>query len=371
MKTRSAICYAVGEPLRVAEVELDEPRAGEVLVRMVAAGVCHSDLNYLSGDQPAPLPMILGHEGAGIVERVGPGVEGVGAGDRVVLTFAPSCGRCRYCLRGLTHLCELGRRLMAGCQLDGSYRFHDSAGRNLGQLFLVSAWSEHTVVPAASAVKITDGIAPSRACLVSCAVATGVGAVLNKARVTAGSTVLVIGCGGVGVNVVQGARVAAAEQIIAADINAEKLAAARHFGATETVDMSAENVVERVKALTDRAGVDYSFVVVGGDAVIGQAVAATAKGGVCTIVALSPAAITSIPVNPTALVLLEKTVQGSFYGSCQVQRDIPRFLAMAEAGQLDLDALVTRTYSLDAINEAVADLVTGKNIRGVIEFSSQ
>ncbi len=369
MKTRSAVAYAVNAPLRIEEVEIDPPKQGEVLVRMAASGVCHSDLHYLAGEQPAPLPMILGHEGAGIVEAIGPGVTRVDIGDRVVLTFVPTCGRCRYCTRGLSHLCELGRKIMAGHQLDGTYRFHDTSGQALGQLFLVSTWSEHSVVPEASLVKIDDGVPLSRACLVSCAVATGVGAVLNRARVTPGSEVLVIGCGGVGINVIQGARVAGAGTIIAVDTNPIKLRQAGRFGATHTVNAAEEDVVEAVKAITDRLGVGYSFVAIASDATLTQAFAATAKGGVCTVVGLSPASVKSMPINPTALVLLEKTVQGSFYGSCELQRDIPAYLQLARDGQLDLDGLVTRTYTLDQINEAIDDLIAGKNIRGVIEFA--
>lgn len=369
MKTKSAIAYAVGEPLRVEEVELDAPKAGEVLVRMAATGICHSDLNHLEGDQPAPFPLIPGHEGAGIVEAVGPGVSSVAAGDRVVLTFVPACGTCRYCLSGRSNLCELGRQLMNGTQLDGTYRFHSADGRDINQLYLVSTWSQHSVVPAASVVKIDGRVPLNRACLVACGVATGVGAVLNKAGVTPGSDVLVIGCGGVGINVIQGARVAQAGSIIAVDTNGEKLAQARRFGATHLVDAAHENVVERVRELTGRAGVEYSFAVVATESALGQAFAATAKGGVCTVIGLGPASVRSMPINPTALVLLEKTVQGTFYGSCRLSRDIPRYLELAAEGRLDLDGLATRTYALDQINEAIADLKAGKNIRGVVEFT--
>lgn len=369
MKTRSAIAYAVDEPLRVEEVELDDPKEGELLVRMVATGICHSDLNHLVGDQPAPFPVILGHEGAGIVEAVGPGVSSVATGDRVVLTFVPTCGHCRYCVSGRTHLCEMGRLIMRGTQMDGTYRVHDASGRDINQIYMISTWSEHTVVPEMSVVKVDGRVPLNRACLTACGVATGVGAVLNKARVTPGSEVLVIGCGGVGINVIQGARIAEAGTIIAVDTLDEKLELARRFGATHVVNATNENVVERVKELTNRAGVEFSFAVVATEATLSQAFAATAKGGVCTVVGLGPATVKSMPINPTALVLLEKTVQGTFYGTSNLRRDIPRYLDLAMAGKLDLDGLVTRTYTLDRINEAIADLEAGKNIRGVIEFA--
>lgn len=368
MRTRTAVIYAPGEPIRVEEVELDPPKEHEVQVRIVAAGICHSDYHIITGELPGYLPMALGHEGAGIVEEVGPGVTTCKPGDHVVLSFIPACGKCRYCVAGHSNLCNMGASIMMGPQLDGTFRFHNASG-DIGQMCVISTFSERTVVPDISVVPIADYYPLNRAVLVGCGVPTGVGAVIHRAKVEAGSTVMVIGCGGIGINAVQGAALAGARMIIAVDINDFKLEKAREFGATHTINAKNEDVVLKAQELTWGAGVDYSFEAIATPATIGQAYACTGKGGTVVVIGLTSYTAESIPVPPLDLVLYQKTLMGTLYGDAQPRNDIPAMLAMYHAGKLKLDELVTRTYTLDQVNEAYADMIAGKNIRGVIEFS--
>ena len=243
MRTRSAVLYAPGERIRVEEIELDPPKEHEVQVRMVAAGICHSDYHIVVGDLPSYLPIALGHEGAGIVEEVGPNVTNCKPGDHVVLTFIPSCGHCRYCTAGHANLCNMGASILMGPQLDGTFRMHGEKG-DIGQMCVISTFSERSVVPDASVVVIGDYYPLNRAVLVGCGVPTGVGAVIHRAKVEAGSTVMVIGCGGIGMNAVQGAAIAGARMIIAVDVNDFKLEKAKEFGATHTVNSTREDPVQ-------------------------------------------------------------------------------------------------------------------------------
>ncbi|MBV9228739.1 MAG: Zn-dependent alcohol dehydrogenase [Chloroflexi bacterium] len=367
MRTRTAVIYAPNEPIRVEEIELDPPKANEVQVRLVAAGICHSDYHVVTGELPTYLPLALGHEGAGIVEEVGPGVTNCKPGDHVVLSFIPSCGKCRYCTAGYTNLCNMGASIMMGPQLDGTFRMHGEHG-DIGQMCVVSTFSERTVVSDMSVVPIADYYPLNRAVLVGCGVPTGVGAVIHRAKVEAGSTVMVIGCGGIGSNAVQGAALAGARMVIAVDIHDFKLEKAKEFGATHTINARTQDVVATVKELTWGAGVDYAFEAIATPATIGQAYACTGKGGTVVVIGLTPATAESIPIPPLDLVLYQKTLMGTLYGDSQPRNDIPNMLAMYHAGKLKLDELVTRTYTLDQINEAYADMIAGKNIRGVIEF---
>ncbi|HEU0001160.1 MAG TPA: Zn-dependent alcohol dehydrogenase [Ktedonobacteraceae bacterium] len=367
MRTRSAVLYAPGERIRVEEIELDPPKDHEVQVRMVAAGICHSDYHIVVGDLPSYLPLALGHEGAGIVEEVGPNVTNCKPGDHVVLSFIPSCGHCRYCTAGHANLCNMGASILMGPQLDGTFRLH-SNGTDIGQMCVISTFSERSVVPDASVVVVGDYYPLNRAVLVGCGVPTGVGAVIHRAKVEAGSTVMVIGCGGIGMNAVQGAAIAGARMIIAVDVNDFKLEKAKEFGATHTVNSTREDPVQISKDLTWGLGVDYAFEAIATPATIGQAYASLGKGGTAVVIGLTPFTAESIPVSPLDLVLYQKTIMGTLYGDSQPRYDIPNMLAMYHAGKLKLDELVTRTYTLDQVNEAYADMVGGKNIRGVIEF---
>ena len=369
MKTRTAVIYKPGEPIVIEELELDAPKTHEVQVKMVAAGICHSDYHIISGELPGYLPMALGHEGAGIVEAVGPEVSNVKPGDHVVLTFIPSCGVCYYCTSGHANLCNMGAAILMGPQLDGTFRFHNQKGENIGQMCVISTFSERSVVPDASVVKVADYYPLDKAVLVGCGVPTGVGAVIHRAKVEPGSTVMVIGCGGIGMNAVQGAAIAGARMIIAVDTVEFKLEQALKFGATHTINAKTEDVVQKVKELTWGEGVRYAFEAIATPATIGQAYACTAKNGTVVVIGLTPATAESIPVSPLDLVLFQKTLMGTLYGDSQPRKDIPQLLAMYHAGKLKLDELITRKYTLDQVNEAYADMLAGKNIRGVIDFA--
>jgi alcohol dehydrogenase (nicotinoprotein) len=369
MKTRAAVLYRPGEAIRVEEVELDPPKDHEVQVKMVAAGVCHSDYHIVVGDLPAYLPIALGHEGAGIVEEVGPGVTNCKPGDHVVLSFIPSCGTCYYCTRGHTNLCNMGAAILMGPQLDGTFRMHNAQGEGVGQMCVISTFSERSVVPDMSVIKVADYYPLNKAVLVGCGVPTGVGAVIHRAKVQAGSTVMVIGCGGIGMNAIQGAALAGARMVIAVDVVDFKLEKAKEFGATHTINAKNQDVVQISKDLTWGMGVDYAFEAIATPATIGQAYACTGKNGTVVVIGLTPATAESIPVPPLDLVLFQKTIMGTLYGDSQPRNDIPNLLAMYHAGKIKLDELITRTYTLDQINEAYADMVAGKNIRGVIEFA--
>ena len=369
MKTRAAVQYAPGEPIRIEEIELDAPKEHEVQVRMVAAGVCHSDYHVVTGELPSYLPITLGHEGAGIIEAVGPGVTNYKVGDHVVLSFMPSCGVCPACTSGHSNLCDKGTATVPGALLDGTYRMHNQDGKNVGQFCFVSTFSERTVVPDISLVPIPEHYPLNRAVLVGCGVLTGVGSAIHRARVTPGSTVLVVGCGGVGSNIVQGAALAGARMIIAVDIHNLKLEMARELGATHTINSREGDAVQQIRQLTDGAGVEYAFDAIALSETTSQAYKALAKNGTLVIVGLAPATQLSLPIAPLNLVLTQKVVMGVLYGDARPRNDIPTMLKLYDTGKLTLDELVTRTYTLDQINEAYADLVAGKIIRGVIEFA--
>lgn len=368
MKTRAAIQYAPGEPIRVEEVELDPPKEHEVLVRMVAAGICHSDYHVVTGELPAYLPMALGHEGAGIIEALGPGVTSYKVGDHVVLSFMPSCGVCPACTAGHSNLCDKGAGTAAGALLDGTFRMHRE-GKNIGQFCFVSTFSEHTVVPDISLVPISERHPLNRAVLVGCGVLTGVGSAIHRARIRPGSTVAIVGCGGVGSNIVQGAALAGARMIIAVDIHDFKLEKARELGATHTINSQESDPLKIVRELTGGAGVEYAFDAIALPETTAQAYKTLAKNGTLVIVGLAPATQQTLPIAPLNLVLSQKTVMGVLYGDARPRNDIPTMLQMYESGKLKLDELVTKTYTLDQINEAYADMVAGKIIRGIIEFA--
>lgn len=369
MKTRAAVQYAPSEPIRIEEVELDPPGMHEVQVRMVAAGVCHSDYHVVTGELPSYLPIALGHEGAGIIEAIGPGVTNYKVGDHVVLSFMPSCGVCPACTSGHSNLCDRGTSSVPGAQLDGTYRMHNKDGKNVGQFCFVSTFSEHTVVPDISLVPISEHYPLNRAVLVGCGVLTGIGSAIHRARVAPGSTVVVVGCGGVGSNIVQGAALAGARMIIAVDIHDFKLEKAIELGATHTINSRATDPVSKIRELTEGVGADYAFDAIALSETTAQAYKAVAKNGVLVIVGLAPATQLSLPIAPLNLVLTQKAVMGVLYGDARPRNDIPTMLKMYETGKIKLDELVTQTYTLDQINEAYADMIGGKIIRGVIEFT--
>jgi S-(hydroxymethyl)glutathione dehydrogenase / alcohol dehydrogenase len=366
---KAAVCHQRDQPLRVEEVTLEGPGPGEVAVRLAASGVCHSDLSAVSGVLPVKLPAILGHEGAGTVEAVGEGVRGLAPGDRVVLSWVTPCGSCFFCRRGQPNLCDVGERINRTHRMpDGTTRAR-LGGRELQVVSALGTLAERAVVPAAAAVKLPGDVALDRAALLGCSVMTGVGAVLNTARVAPGSAVAVFGAGGVGLNAVQGAVLAGAERVVAVDTNPQKLALAESFGATHTVDASGRDPVAAVRELTAGRGADYAFEAIGRKATIEQAYAATRRGGTCVVIGIGSRE-ESVALSPFFLPILEKRLVGSWYGGADVHRDFPRLLEFWRQGRLKLDALVTRTYALEEVNEAFSALADGRNARGLVVFGS-
>jgi S-(hydroxymethyl)glutathione dehydrogenase/alcohol dehydrogenase len=369
VKTNAAVLFSQPGKWEVTEVDLDEPQANEVLVRMAAAGLCHSDDHLCTGDMPAmKLPFAGGHEGAGIVEAVGPNVRNVAPGDHVVLQFIPGCGRCRWCAGGQQNLCDSGALLLAGCQFDGTFRMHKD-GQDVGQMCHVSTFSEYSVVPSISCVKIRDDIPLPEAALVSCGVPTGWGSAIYGAGVSPGDVTIVAGIGGVGINAVQGARQAGAMRVIAVDPVPFKREMALELGATDAVETIRE-AAQLARPLTNGQGADNAILTIGvlkGEH-IGQAFDAVRKGGTVAVVGLGPVSDMNIPVSPFILTLFQKRIQGVLYGSLSPSRDMLRLLDMYQAGQLKLSELITRTYTLDQINEGYADMHAGRNLRGVITF---
>ena len=345
----------------VTSVELDPPKMGEVLVKMKATGVCHSDLSVINGTIPSPFPVVLGHEGAGIIEQVGEGVTNVKPGDHVVISFIPNCGHCFFCLHHEPYLCSGAKQ--DGNLFDGTTRVHKN-GQRIFVMSFVGIMAEYAVVPAACVVTIDKSYDFKVAALVGCGVTTGVGAAIRTAAVQPGSTVAVFGCGGVGLNVIQGARIAGAAQIIACDLSLEKMQMAMEFGATHTVDPGAD-MVKQITALTNGIGVDYAFDVVGNSKIIEQCIKATRKNGTAILVGVGRLD-DRFSVNAAILPFTAKTIKGCMYGSANFKVDFPLYLSLYKAGKLDLDRLITKTYTLDDVPQAFADMESGKNARGVI-----
>lgn len=362
----AAVLYEAGKPLVLEEVEVQSPQAGEVTVRMKAAGVCHSDLHVMKGDLPMPSPIILGHEGAGIVEEVGPGVTSVQAGDSVIPIWRASCGRCDYCMNGKPALCDMGTAMrFTGLMPDGLTRFTNARGDSIRHYAGVSTFASISTMPEAAVVKIDSDFPLWKAALIGCGVITGVGAVVHAAGVRPGSTVAVFGCGGIGLNILQGARMVSARRIIAVDALASKESHARQFGATDFVDASAGDPVAAVKELTGGKGADYTFEAIGHPRVIEQAFDSTRKGGTCVVSGICRADARSA-INVNQLVYAEKTLKGTLYGSARPRVDLLNLIDLHRSGHLMLDELLTRTYPLEQINEAYAALERGEVARSLI-----
>ncbi|OLC16190.1 MAG: alcohol dehydrogenase [Candidatus Rokubacteria bacterium 13_1_40CM_69_27] len=367
MKAKAAVLFEVGQRLDIREVDVQAPRAGEVLIRMAAGGVCHSDLHAMTGHLVVALPAILGHEGAGVVADVGPGVTSVKPGDHVIPLWRLSCGVCEYCSDGRPALCNAGMQVrMTGRLPDGTTRF-SLDGKEIKHFAGVSTFSEYSVVPEGAVLKIPPELPLDRAALLGCAVITGVGAVINCARVRPGSSVVVFGTGGVGLNAVQGARIAGAEKIVAVDLLDRKLEFAKKFGATHTVNAAQGDPVAQVRALTGGRGVDYAFEVIGLPKTIRQAYDCLAKRGMAVVVGVTPMT-TEVAVPVMSLVFEERVLTGSIYGSSRPRIDIPKLIDLYRAGTLKLDELLTRTYPFKEINEAYAALERGEVARSVVTF---
>jgi S-(hydroxymethyl)glutathione dehydrogenase/alcohol dehydrogenase len=367
MKINAAILWEQGASLSVEEAELEAPRAGEVLVEVKSAGVCHSDLHPARGDWPARTPLVLGHEGAGIVREVGEGVTRVRADDHIVFCWAPPCGICPPCLEGRTTLCDRLERTTYRNRLPAGGTRLRARGQDVAHFNGTACFADFAVVTEEGAVPVSADVPFEALATLGCAVITGVGAVMNAARVEAGAKVLVIGAGGVGLNVVQGAVLASCEKIIAVDTRAKPLDLARDFGATDGLDASTENVAGRVRELTDGRGADFVFDTVGTPKTLNLALESSRKGGTVVLTGLSRIdALASIPIFP--FVMQEKRLIGSLYGSGQPLKDIPKLVALHQEGKLKLLELATRTYKLDDVNEALSALASGEGARGIIRW---
>ncbi|MEO7836595.1 MAG: Zn-dependent alcohol dehydrogenase, partial [Acidimicrobiales bacterium] len=366
---RAAVLAAVGQRLEIRDdVEVEAPRAGEVKVRMVAAGVCHSDLSMSDGTLMAPMPIVLGHEGAGVVDAVGDGVTRVRPGDHVVISWVPQCGECFFCRRLQGHLCERASAAIgSGGLLDGTTRF-TSRGAPLHQMSAAGTFSDFTVIPESGAVKVDEDLDLGLAALLGCGVLTGVGAATRTACIAPGDSIAVVGCGGVGLNVVQGSRIAGAAQIIAVDTNPAKLDLALRFGATTTVDASARDAVSAVMALTGQRGADVAFEVIGLPRTIDQTLTMTRRGGQAVLVGIPRMdTVLSLPAF-FGVVLAAKTIRGCWYGSSNVETDVPALVDLYRRGELELAGLVSRTVALDDVNDAFDALRAGEVTRSVIRF---
>ena len=369
MPHRAAVLTGLDQPLEIRDdVEVEAPRAGEIKIKLGASGVCHSDLSMQNGTLLCAFPIVLGHEGAGVVEEVGEGVTSVQPGDHVVVSWVPQCGECYFCRRDQGELCKAADAALAtGGLLDGTTRF-TSGGSPLSQMAASGTFSQHAVIPAIGAVKIPDDVPLKVAALIGCGVLTGVGAALNTARIEQGDTVAVVGCGGVGLNVIQGARIAGAENIVAVDMNETKLQLAKEFGATSTVNASQTDPVSQVMSMTEERGADVAFEVIGLGPTIDQTIAMTRRGGQAILVGVPRMDVTvTLPVF-FGLVLQEKTVKGCWYGSSNVQRDVPKLIELNRKGELKLDELISREIDLADVNDAFEAMKTGEIARSVIVY---
>ena len=369
MQVNAAVLHRTGAPLAIETLDLAPPRRGEVLVRMAASGVCHSDHHVMTGQAPHDLPVVLGHEGAGEVLCTGDGVHGLVPGDPVVLNWLPFCGECFFCTRSQSHLCRAYETpSWAGLMLDGTSRLSRD-GRPYRQLSMLATWADHVVVPQACCVRVSRDLPLEVGALLGCAVTTGVGAVLNKARVRSGETVAIIGAGGVGLSLIMGARLAAAGRIIVFDRNDEKESLARELGATDFVRSSAASV-ETLHAMTGGRGADCVFEAVGRVSLQETALEMTRAGGTLVLVGMA-GDDERMSLSGADLTRSEKTVCGSIFGSAQAERDIDLYARYYQEGRLPIDRLVTRRYALEDINEACAAMMAGAPGRGVIVFDRE
>lgn len=366
MKTKAAILHGVGKDWEIAELDLDPPKAGEVMVRFAAAGLCHSDDHLRTGVFPVRYPIVGGHEGAGVVEEAGPGVTRLKPGDHVVCSFLPVCGHCRFCARGLTNLCDLGAFLVDNCLPDGTFRLH-SGEVDFSQMCLLGTFSQWGTVSEHSCVKVDDDLPLETIVLVGCGVPTGWGTAVNAGGVRPGDTVAIYGIGGVGINAVQGAAFAGAQHIVAIDPVQMKRETAERLGATHTAADAAE-AQQIITEVTHGVGADAALVTVGvvTEDVITAAFTAIRKHGTVTITGVADLNDKNIHVSSGELTLFEKRIQGALFGGGNPFEDIPRMLDLYRAGHVKLDELITTRYRLEEINQGYQDLFDGKNIRGVV-----
>jgi S-(hydroxymethyl)glutathione dehydrogenase/alcohol dehydrogenase len=362
---QASVLFEQKQPLEVVDVDLAKPSGDEVIVRMVASGVCHSCLHTADGTwQGFPMPIVLGDEGAGVVEEVGPGVRHVKPGDPVILSWSPTCGQCHYCVTGRSNLCEK-QAPSRGVLMDGTTRM-SLKGKPVYHYGHVATYASHSVVPASCAIPIREDMPLEKAALIGCSVMTGVGAVLNTAKVSAGQSMAVFGAGGIGLNVVQGGTLVSAHPIIAVDVHTPKLDTAKAFGATHGIDATKDDPVEAIKDLT-RRGADFAFVAVGNADVYKQAWDCLAPGGMAVLIGVPPTGST-VTFDAGSMVGTEKMLKGCKYGSARVRDDFPRMVELYMGGKLKIDELISRRYSLEEANEAFRALADGEVARGLIVF---
>ena len=364
---RAALLEQNNQPLSIVDdIAHEDPRAGEVVVRVTNCGICHSDLTIVDSPGGGGLPAILGHEAAGVVEEVGLGVTRLAKGDKVMLTPLPPCGRCYFCVRGQANLCVEAQSFMTGLRPDGTSPFSRGDAlvhRGLG----VAGFGEFTVVSEQSAIKLPEDTPLDIVCVIGCAIQTGVGAVLNTAQVPEGATVFVAGLGGIGISIVQGARLAGASRIIASDPVAGRRDHAANFGATDVLDPTQVDVVEKAKELTGGIGVDYAFDGAGSAKVIQDCINASRPGGTTVMVGAPMEPVLEIPI-PALFLTQEKHIMGSLLGSCHSHRDVPRFIDLWRAGKLDFENMISHRRPISEINDGLEDLRNGNGIRTVLSF---
>ena len=363
---KAVICREVGMPVVVETVTVEPPRHGEVTIKLSACGVCHSDLSVTTGTLPLPPPVVLGHEGAGEIVAVGDGVTGFSVGDHVLSSFVSMCGKCRWCQSGRPQLCDQAGKA-AFTLPDGTNRFKDAAGNPLNIFSGCGVMAEYATLHVDNVVRIDPAMPLDKAALIGCGVMTGVGAAVNTARVEPGSATVVFGCGGVGLNAVQGCAIAGARIVVAVDTSDAKLEMARQFGATHVLNPTKEeNAVKALKKLTE-GGADYAFECVGLGEIAAQAYGCLRKGGTAVVVGVAAPKDTTT-IRTATLTFEEKTLKGSYFGSARPHQDFPRLIGLYRGGRLKIDELITRTYRIDQAPEAFADLAAGRNARGVILF---
>jgi len=376
VKTKGAVLWGVNEDWKVEEIEVGDPVAGEVQIRLAASGLCHSDDHVRVGDiplvEPGGFPFLGGHEGAGVVTKVGSGVTSVAEGDHVVLGFIPSCGRCPSCSSGHQNLCDNGATLLTGQAIaDGTYRYKLD-GKNLSPMCLLGTFSPYVTVHESSAIKIENDIPLDKAALVGCGVTTGWGSSVYAADVRPGDTVVVIGIGGIGINAVQGAALAGAKRVVAIDPVEYKREQAMEFGATHTFASMTE-AAEPLVDITWGRGAEKAILTVGRieGSMIQEMLTLVSKGGTGVVTAMGQADMVNVPLSLFELALLQKRLQGAIFGGGNPRFDIPKLLGLYREGQLKLDELVTKTYKLEDVNQGYADMMDGKNLRGLVQYGDE
>lgn len=362
---KAAVLYEPNVAMPIVDLQQEEPKAGEVRVRMAAAGVCASDHHVMLGQTNFPMPIVLGHEGAGFVDAVGEGVTSVKPGDRCILSFVPSCGQCRSCRTGAPQICDTNR-ITGTRQYDGTFRLKDGDGTDVHQFAKLGVFAERIVIPQQACFPVTDEVPMDVASLIGCSVTTGVGGVINQPEIRSGMTVAVFGAGGVGLNAIQGAKLLDASRIIAVDIHDHKLEFTYKFGATDVINSRSEDPAKKIQELTD-GGVDFAFDTFGGAVTTEQMMDSLRKGGTGVLVGLAPEGMTA-GINLVDLVRNQKTLVGSYYGSASPHETFAKLVDFYTRGRIDVDSLITRRYPLEEINEAYDALARGEDGRGVIVF---